>query len=177
MWRAVLVLVLAAAAGTGTAGAAGKSRQAVSHCAGQERVVYSCSFGRKMASLCLGKRSVHYRFGLAGRPEIDLASTPGWSNVRTHQLYSNAFAQEHVRISKGAISYLVHFGEAGRFSDVPGMRISGIVVLDGAGKALADLHCKGRALIDPRTFGEIALSAPPGWEGGEEPNGPFDGYF
>ena len=112
--RAGLALVLALSAGASAAGGTAMDQRGATHCAKAERVVYSCAFGRKLVSLCLGKQSLHYRFGPLGRPELDLASAPDWSNVRTHQLYSNAFAQEHVRISRGSISYLVHFGEAGR---------------------------------------------------------------
>jgi hypothetical protein len=170
--RAALALVLAAAAGAGTA-----SRPAASHCNAQEQVIYSCQFGRKTASLCLGTQSLHYRFGPIGKPEIDLANTPDWGNVRTNQLYSNAFAQNHVRISKGAINYLVHFGETGSLSDVPGKRISGVVVLDGPDKVLAELSCKRGARINSGAFQDISRSAPASWEGGEDQGGPFDAYF
>lgn len=150
---------------------------APSHCAVGQRAVYSCRFGAKIGSLCLGNRSLHYRFGPLGRPEIDLASAPDWSNVHTHRLYSHALAQNHVRMTRGSINYIVHFGEAGNLSDVPGKSMSGLVVVDGRGNALADRTCKSGAWINADAFLDIPRNAPPGWEGDETPDGPFDDYF
>lgn len=150
-----------------------------SHCGNHERIVYSCRFGRKTASLCLGSKSIVYRYGRLGRPEIELASAPDWSNVHIGMLYSQALSENHVRITRGPISYTVRFGEAGQLSDIPGTIISGISVVRGSDTdhPIASHECKGAARIDSAAFLDIPRSAPSGWGGEEQPGGSFDGYY
>lgn len=179
-WRAATAILLAALTGsTGDVLAApGPARPAsTGHCRDGEAVVYSCRFGAKTGSVCLGTKSIHYRFGPPGRPEIDLASLPDWSNVHTLELYSQALAQKHVRISRGPISYVVYFGEAGQLSEVPGKRISGITVMRGTDRILGELACPGGGSFAPGPFGKIRDAAPASWEAGEASGGTFDGYF
>ena len=48
----------------------------VTHCASDEKVVFSCSVGKKVASVCASKDAakdkgyVQYRFGVIGKPEM-----------------------------------------------------------------------------------------------------------
>ena len=180
MARAALALALTALSGlTGSVLAApGRGApNAGSHCRNGEAVVYSCRFGAKTGSVCLGANSIHYRFGPLGRPEIDLASAPDWSNVHPLELYSQSLAQKHVRMNRGPISYVVYFGEAGRLSDVPGRRISGITVMRGTDRILGELACPGAGRFSPDAYARIGDAAPAGWEGGEAAGGAFDGYF
>ena len=174
LW-AVLVAGLTALTGAGAAAAAGKQSEssALTHCHADERPIYSCRFGARIGSLCLGENTLSYRYGPLRRPEIDLRSGPDWSNVRFGQRHSQAFSQIHVRLARGPYSYVVHFGEAGRLSEVPGKRISGIAVLKDK-QTIADLACRGSALVDPAPLLRIHEAAPIGWEGEDEA---FDYYF
>jgi hypothetical protein len=151
--------------------AAADRKPVPSHCTAQERVLYSCVFPRGIGSLCGGADSVHYRFGPRGKPQIDLGSLPDWSNVHTGDLrgQGNGY-QRHVRISRGAIHYLVYEGVNGDLTEVAGRRYSGIEVLEGE-TSLASLQCPHRAASD---LGDALLAerAP-----AEDADGPFDMWF
>lgn len=149
-----------------------QDRQAIPHhCAGGERILYSCAFPRDVGSLCAGAGTVHYRFGRRGKPQIDLANLPDWSNVRLGDVrgQGNGY-QRHVRISRGRFHYLVYEGVNGDLSEVAGRRYSGIEVLERSGGevAVASLRCPRptpAALADAELV-EHARS--------EDSDGPFD---
>ena len=172
-----LVAVLLATGGAVPIAARPGAAGSANLCRPAERVVYSCNFGRKVSSLCLGKHSINYRFGPIGRPELDLGNTLDWSNVFTHELYSHALSQTHVRMTKGQVSYIVYWGETGNLSDVPGRIFSGVTMIEGSNKTVAELPCKRATKVDWSAFNDITNSAPAGWVSDEESDGPFDGYF
>lgn len=155
------------------AGAAAGRKPAPSHCAAGERVLYSCAFARGIGSLCGGAQTVHYRFGPQGKPQIDLASLPDWSNVRTGEVrgQGNGY-QRHVRLIRGRFHYLVYEGVNGDLTEAPGWRYSGIEVLEGTEgeNALASLRCPHAAV---GALGDALLErAEP-----EVTGGPFDMWF
>lgn len=151
---------------------------AASLCAKGERVVYSCQFGRQLGSVCLGRSSVHYRFGWPGGGRgIDLASTPDWSNVHTGRNRSQGgLNQDSIRFTRGTTHYVVHAGETGSLNENPGRQFSGIVVLEGAGgeKELASLACRAHNQFRGSTFQDLGKAAPKRWDGAETSGGPFD---
>ncbi len=149
-------------------------------CSGGERVVYSCRFGEKLGSVCLGQSSLHYRFGPAGHAEIDVASAPDWSNIHTGGNRSRAgLNQDHIRFTNGLTHYIVHQDETGSLNENPGRTSSGIEVLRGeAGdQSLASLDCKARARFDWQSFDAIAAAAPKGWDNTETPGFPSNAVY
>ena len=150
---------------------------APSHCAAGERVVYSCRFGAKLGSVCLGRSSLHYRFGPAGHPAMDLASTPDWGNIHLGGNRSQGgLNQDTIRFTLGTTHYVVHQDETGSLNENPGRASSGIEVLQGVSgeRQLASLSCKARSRFNWQAFGVISDAAPKGWDGAETPGGPFD---
>ncbi len=177
-----LAAALSVAALLCTAGSAAKvpqtARAAVpSLCAGGERVVYSCRFGAKIGSVCLGKSSLHYRFGPAGHAAIDVASAPDWRNI--HQGGNRSQGgdnQDSIRFTNGNTHYVVHQDETGSLNETPGRTFSGIEVLRGAKgeQSLASLSCRARSRFNLEAFDAIADAAPKNWDSNETPGGPFD---
>lgn len=150
---------------------------AASHCAGGEQVVYSCHFGRRIGSVCLGGKVLHYRFGPPGHPTIDVASDPAWNNVRRSANRSRGgLNQDSLRFTNGLTHYVVHAGETGSLNENPGKPISGLVVLQGAAgeREVANLSCRTGSGFHFQGLEALERAAPQGWNGAEEPGGPFD---
>lgn len=169
---------------TGPLAAPGRAAPAASapasQCRADETVLYSCRFGAALGSVCGGTGTVHYRFGPAGRPAIDLASAPDWGNVHTGRVRGQGGGyQEHVRFTRGDTHYLVFRGEDGSLASRPGRTYSGIAVLGGARgeRALATLACKGGARIAPGLVDGVMAQAPAGAALEELADGPFDAWF
>lgn len=179
-----LAAALGVAALLATAGSAARPAQsgraappAGSHCAAAERVVYSCAFGRKLGSVCLGGGALHYRFGPPGHPAIDVASDAKWSNVHLGANRSRGgLNQDSIRFTNGQTHYVVHAGETGSLNENPGKRISGLVVLQGAAgeREVASLTCRGGTGFNRQAFDALSRAAPQDWDGAETPGGPFD---
>jgi hypothetical protein len=160
---------------------AGHSASAASpspnHCAGGERVVYSCRFGRRIGSVCLGGKVLHYRFGPPGHPAIDVASNAAWSNVhRGANRSQGGLNQDSLRFTNGLTHYVIHAGETGSLNENPGKRISGLVVLQGAGgeREIASLTCRAGSGFNWQALDALGNATPQGWDGAEAPGGPFD---
>ena len=160
------------------------ARPANSQCRAGEVVIYSCRFGTAsrpaIGSVCGGTQSVHYRYGPAGRPALDIASAPDWRNVHVDGVRGQGGGfQDHVRFTSGETHYIVFRGEDGSLASRPGRTYSGIAVLAGpqGERALATLACRGGATIAADLTGAVIDRAPPGAELGEETDGPFDAWF
>lgn len=146
-------------------------------CAGAERVVYSCRFGAKLGSVCLGRNALRYRYGRPGKPEIEVSSTPDWSNIHTGGNRSQGgLNQDYIRITNGKTHYVVHVDETGSLNENPGRRSSGIEVLQGDAEpaAIASLSCPSRTGFSTDAWLALNRSAPEAWEGAEVPGGPFE---
>jgi hypothetical protein len=146
-------------------------------CESGERVVYTCRFGKKLGSVCLGRNSLHYRFGPQGKPELHVASAPDWSNIHTGGNRSQAgLNQDYIRFTNGLTHYVVHVDETGSLNETPGRHSSGIEVLQGPSgeRSLASLPCKSRAPFDWSAGGDLYMAAPKDWNGAELPGGPFE---
>ena len=179
--RAVAALGLAVLFGTANAvpnrALSAAPKNVPNLCQVGERVVYSCRFGGKLGSVCLGRKSIHYRFGRGNRPELDLANTGDWGNVHVGGNRSQGgLNQDHIRFTNRDTHYVVHSGETGSLNERPGRRFSGIAVLRGSSgqSTVADLKCKAGAAFDSAAFPAIASAAPKGWDGEEVSGGPFD---
>lgn len=146
-------------------------------CHAGERVVYTCRFGAKLGSVCLGRNSLHYRFGPQGKPELHIASAPDWSNIHTGGNRSQAgLNQDYIRFTNGQTHYVVHVDETGSLNETPGRRSSGIEVLQGPSgeRTLASLACKSKAPSNWSVGADLYKAAPKDWDGTELPGGPFE---
>ena len=130
-------------------------------CRPAETVLESCRFRRAVGSVCLGAKSVHYRYGPAGRPDLDVASDSGWSNVHFGTIIGGGSGgrQHHVRFTAGRYDYVVYEAVGGNLTDVPGRRWSGINVARD-GRDLALLECPGAARLHPRGWTLLFERAP-----------------
>ena len=77
--RTLMGLIALAVAGASSPSAFATARRApppvISHCLRGETILYSGRFTRAVGSVCLAGDRVHYRYGPAGHPEIDVVST------------------------------------------------------------------------------------------------------
>jgi hypothetical protein len=109
-----------------------RGRGGIAHCRGAERVVYSCDFGKKLASICEGQGLITYRYGPAGTPEIEIASDGADGRVHEGGVIGQGDGwQDHLRFSSGGFDYVVFDGKFGRLSDSPGTHRSGVSVWRG----------------------------------------------
>ena len=147
-------------AGLSDAPAAPARAAPATQCRPAETVLYSCRFKRAVGSVCLGAKTVHYRYGPAGRPDIDVASDAGWSNVHFNTTVGGGGGrQHHVRFTAGRHDYVVFEAVAGNLTDVPGKRWSGINVARD-GRDLALLECPGAARLHPGGWNLLFERAP-----------------
>ncbi|MDP3549800.1 MAG: hypothetical protein Q8R81_05335 [Novosphingobium sp.] len=152
-----------------------------SQCHVDEAVVYSCRFGRSLGSVCGTAHALHYRFGPAGKPALDLSSEPDWSNVRVGQVRGQGSGgyQEHVRFTNGNTHYIVYRGQNGELADNPGYTYSGISVQAGhdGERTLASLSCKGKMMAADSLADAAGVRAPADLDIAEAEGGAFDGWF
>ncbi|MES2987468.1 MAG: hypothetical protein V4808_06160 [Pseudomonadota bacterium] len=114
----------------------------VSQCKNGETALYSCRFGKSVGSVCASSGAVHYRFGPAGKPNLDIASNSDWSNVHLGGVIGGGGGSEqHLRFTNGDHDYVVFWGVQGSLHDNPGKKWSGIHVAQGA-KQVSQLACK-----------------------------------
>lgn len=151
-------------------------------CRADETVIYSCRFGKSVGSICGTEHGVHYRFGPAGRPALDLANKPDWSNVHIGYVRGQGAGgyQEHIRFTNGDTHYIVYRGQNGELADDPGHTYSGISVQAGqdGGRTLATLGCTANVLVSGSMTEDVSLRAPDGGlDIAEIEGGPFDGWF
>jgi hypothetical protein len=147
------------AAGAGSSSAQ-PPRRAVSHCTAGETALYSCRFGRKHGSVCVAPGRVAYRFGPLGKPEIEIASAPDWSNVRIGGVVGGGGGyQKHLRFTADGYDYVVYDGIAGRYTEAPGKRWHGIIVQQGDSE-LANLACRRATVLSERGVDEASDWAP-----------------
>jgi len=149
---------------------AAPSSAPASQCRAGEKTVYSCSFGKSVGSICANGGKLHYRYGPAGRPAIDIASNGEWSNVRRGFIVGGGGgSQRHLRFIRGDHSYAVFWGVAGQYTQSPGATWSGIHVSEGK-TDLTTLRCK-RAAWPSDDWEDLAQDAP------EEDDSQFEAWF
>ena len=126
--------------------------KAATLCNVNETIVFSCSTGAKMVSVCASpdlapkKGTVSYRFGVPGAaPEMNIAETPGPSS-RTLYGQNEAFAGgggTWLRFTRDAHDYVVYsgigkWGKGGATAEKAGVSVS------KDGKRIAVVRCKGK---------------------------------
>lgn len=134
-----LALMLSAPAAAPVTAAPGAP---ASQCRAGEAVVYTCTFGKSLGSVCSGGGKLHYRYGAPGKPDIAISSAPDWSNVsRKVVVGGGGGSQPYLRFTRADYSYVVFWGTAGNLTVRPGRLWSGIHVRRGD-KDLATLSCR-----------------------------------
>lgn len=183
---AALFAVLAGSASLGPGAAlAGPTAPAApdAHlCRADETPVFACKAARSLASVCLGRASAHYRFGLPGSPSLDIASTGDWSNVHLGVVAGQGGGQQsHLRLTAGLIQYIVFAGVNGGLADNPGQTYAGIAVSHGKDgeTPITQVACDDGFWTAPDWTGRIAAAAPPRARAriDETVDGPFDAWF
>ena len=156
-----LALMLAAPAAAPVTAAPGAP---ASQCRAGETVVYTCGFGKSVGSICSGGGKLHYRYGPPGKPDIAIASTGDWSNVRRKVVVGGGGgSQPYLRFTRADYSYVVFWGTAGNLTERPGKLWSGIHVRRGD-KSLATLSCGSGAHPVGRIPDAVPEDTDPGFD-------------
>lgn|GEM_PF-2202960 len=126
------------------------------HCMPEEQVIFSCSVGKKVVSMCvsdsLGPASgtAQYRFGALGKIELKIPAQPQHPTTfsRLGVMRGPAWADTHIRVANGEYAYTVYEGEG------KGWQRSGVLVTK-KDQTLANLSC-----VSPKQglFSEIVYS-------------------
>lgn len=182
--RSAGALILAALAGTLALGPlrAASAKTPANLCEIDEQPVFTCKAGRSLASICAGRSTATYRYGLPGSPGLSVASKADWSNVHIGTVVGQGGGhQTHVRITTGLIHYTVFAGLNGSLAEDPGRTYAGIDVSHGKGgeTAVAAIACDDGFWTAPDWTERLRAAAPPrARDQLEEPaDGPFDAWF
>ncbi|QKH35088.1 hypothetical protein FOC84_09100 [Achromobacter pestifer] len=112
------------------------------HCLPAEQVIFSCSVGKKVVSICasdaLGPASgtAQYRFGALGKIELKIPAQPQHPTTfsRLGVMRGPAWVDTHIRVANGEYAYTVYEGEG------KGWQRAGVLVSKQDG-TLANLSC------------------------------------
>jgi hypothetical protein len=130
-------------------------------CSGKEKVVFSCSIGKKVVSVCEAEGAsgrVQYRFGPLGAPELVWPENPASrQGVTAGSLMYSGGGGAYIRFAKSGTRYVVYSGEGQGWSK------EGVAVEQGS-KITANLPCKG-----PSVGGLSVAGLPEDREGFEIP--------
>jgi hypothetical protein len=126
-----------------------------SHCTGQEQVVFSCSVGKKIVSVCASKDIsptngyLQYRFGKPNAPELvfpDSTKSPlPRSGIQARTLMFSGGGGSYLRFINGKYNYIVYTAIGKGWGTKDG------VWVEKDGKPIADLRCRN---IPDSTLGE-----------------------
>lgn len=182
--RALVGLIALLLAGAPSAPAIAVTRRApavISHCQRGETILFSGRFTRAVGSVCQAGDRIHYRYGPADHPAIDVVSADDWSNVHRGWITGGGGGyQRHVRFTIGTMNYVVFEGAYGSLTAFPGRRFSGIFVGSGtqSGTARATL---ARPFVAESWTDRLIEHAPPGRRNDgtleEDRDGPWDAWF
>ena len=177
----IALAVVGASSPPALAAARRAPRPVISHCLSGETILYSGRFTRAVGSVCLAGDRVHYRYGPAGHPAIDIVSAEDWSNVHCGRITGGGGGyQRHVRFTVGTMNYVVFEGAYGSATAFPGRRFSGIFVGSStqSGSARGSL---ARPFVAESWTGKLVEHAPPGrrTDGSLEEvrDGPWEAWF
>lgn len=112
------------------------------HCAAGEKVIYSCAFGHKVASICLAPKTVTYRYGPLGRPELEIASNGADGRVFQDVIMgAGGSSEDSVRFVNNGYNYLIYVETRGALADPPNTISSAVEIYKGTEPA-ATLTCQ-----------------------------------
>ncbi|MER0215141.1 MAG: hypothetical protein DU481_02865 [Nitrosomonas sp.] len=117
-----------------------------SHCQADEQIIFSCSFGKKMVSVCASndfsasKGYLQYRFGLKSAPELvfpDLTkAAPAASYVQARTLMFAGGGGGYLRFINGQHHYIVYSAIGKGWGAKDG------VAVEKSGQLVANLECR-----------------------------------
>jgi len=153
----LLFLLLASFANVTAAPAKIKAK---SLCIGEEKIIFSCSTGKKVISLCASpdvseqKGTLYYRFGVTGKVELSYPKSgddPKKSFTRGGMMYSGG-GGEFIRFRNDDTMYTV-YSEFGK-----GWERDGVNVRKLNGAFIKDFPCKHRELYIDREGWNLILN-------------------
>lgn len=109
----------------------------ITHCTPNEEVIFSCSTGKKIVSVCGNKHKLVYRFGKVDFPELVFESL----NPTGDTLMYSGGGGAYLRLSNGEYRYVVYSG-IGKGWEKDGL------TLEKNGKLLKDFQCKSKIQIE-----------------------------
>lgn len=149
-----------------------------SQCSDDEQVIFTCSIGKKIASVCASidldktNGSLQYRFGKKGNPELKIPTTDATSRtlIRIARSPSSTANAAFIGIKNGKHMYYIFSSESVE-SVTDGMRkwvYKSGVLIKKKGKIIATLNCNDPAqtirldLLE-KSF-DVEINADDAWE-------------
>ena len=133
------------------------------HCTNKETVVFNCSTGKKIISVCASKELtsakgyMQYRFGAKGKAEIQVPAVQNHPNplVQSGNLSIANGEGAYLRFLKGDFRYVVYTAESGDLGKKSG------VAVEESGKLIANIKCIGavQSAIGEKLFEQAGLPA------------------
>lgn len=117
----------------------------LTHCSNEERVVFSCSTGKKFVSVCASKDAskdkgyVQYRYGVINKPELIFPENREPANKNfsyQYNLYASGYSND-ILFNIGTFNYIVSYLFAKGDE-------SGSVEVIKSGKNIANIICKSK---------------------------------
>jgi hypothetical protein len=131
------------------------------HCTAQERVIFSCSIGKKIVSVCASRQLtpssgyMQYRFGRKDALELALPDPPAHPRkvVKAGTLMFSGGGGAYLRFMRGQYSYVVYTAIGRGWGEKEG------VVVEKNGEVSANLSCKSAATseLGPDLYKEAGL--------------------
>jgi hypothetical protein len=95
-------------------------------------VAYTCTAKGKTISVCQGAKTIVYRYGALGHPELEVVSTGADGKAHLAKITGGGDgSQTSVRFSNAGYEYVVYSAVLGSLTDHPGEASSGVVVMQG----------------------------------------------
>ncbi|MEY3881179.1 MAG: hypothetical protein RIQ94_1975 [Pseudomonadota bacterium] len=135
-----------------------------SHCNAQEQVVFSCSTGTKLVSVCASKDLsatrgyLQYRFGVSSKPELLFPSSTQTilprTNIQARTLMFAGGGGGYLRFINGHYNYIVYSAIGQGWGAKDG------IAVEKDGKVMANLLCKEVpvSILSEDFFGKAGLS-------------------
>lgn len=148
--------------GLGLLVAAGCSAHAAtpSHCAPDEKVIFSCGTGAKIVSVCAsgdlsaGMGSLSYRFGPPGHPEMTYPPPGPWRDVtRSGTWMFSGGGGAWLAFHRETFRYIVYTAIGRGWGEKAG------IAVEQNGKRLMNLACRGKPVseLGPDFFSESGI--------------------
>jgi hypothetical protein len=134
---------------------------AATQCAPNERVMFSCSVGAKIVSVCAAGKlssntgSLSYRFGPQGKPEIDYPPASTWRGVTRSGMWTfSGGGGAWLAFHRDAFRYIVYTAVGRGWGEKAGLAV------EQNGKLLANLPCKGKPVseLGPDFFSNAGIT-------------------
>jgi hypothetical protein len=137
---------------------------APSHCSATERVIFSCSTGAKLVSVCAagelsaGAGSLSYRFGPAGQPEMTYPPPGSWHDATRSGTWAfSGGGGAWLAFHREAFRYIVYTAVGRGWGEKSG------IAVEQNGKLLTNLPCRGEPVseLGPDFFSRAGIPDDP----------------